>query len=273
MIASEPPLRITAYFDESQDGVQSHVFALAGWTAWNVEWGMFERKWNSVLAVHQVPELHMREYESSWGSFKGWEPDRKIPLLSALIDTFEQSAAPPSSGPVGFWSAVPLKDYERYVEGRPLKWEDDPAFLCFLYCLKRILPFTIGTPDEVQIDFVFDQKPELEQRMRAIFWQVQQLRDFAEFRHRFGTLQFASRRDSAALQAADLLAYECYKHTANAPTGFPRSQRKSLARLKSRIVHCEPLPAELLERVGIELDLYYKSLEAIGIPKSRIDTL
>lgn len=268
-----PPLRVTAYFDESQDGVQSHVFALAGWTAWNIEWARFEPKWNSVLSAHQVRELHMREYESSWGAFRGWAPDRKIPLLAALIDTFEQSAVAPSKGPVGFWSAVPLQDYERFVRGRPLKWEDDPAFLCFLYCIKRILPFTIGTPKEVQIDFVFDQKPELEERMRAVFWQIRHLPDLAEFRHRLGDLRFASRRNAPALQAADLLAYECYKHTANALAGFPRLQRKSLARLKSRIVHCEPMPAELLERVGLELDRYYGNLEVHGIPKSRINTL
>jgi hypothetical protein len=272
-VENQGSLRIVAYFDESQDGVQSHVFALAGWTAWNVEWDLFEPKWNSVLAAHQVSELHMREYESSWGTFKGWGPDRKIPLLSDLIDSFEQSAVAPSHGPIGFWSAVPLKDYERYIRGRALKWEDDPAFLCFLHCVKRMLPFTIGTPDEVKIDFVFDQKPELEQKMRAIFWQMQQLPDLAEFRHRFGTLRFASRRKNAALQAADLLAYECYKHTANALAGFPRPERKSLSKLKSRIVHCQPLPGELLERVGVELDLYYEALGALGIPRSRIDTL
>lgn len=273
MIEPETPLRITAYFDESQDGIQSHVFALAGWTAWNIEWDLFEPKWNAVLAAHQVPELHMREYESSWGFFRGWGPDRKIPLLSALIDTFEQSAVAPSHGPIGFWSAVPLQDYKQYVRGRPLKWEDDPAFLCFLYCLKRILPFTVGTPVDVQVDFVFDQKPELEQRMHAIYHQVQRLPDFAAFRHRFGSLRFASRRASAALQAADLLAYECYKHTANALTGFPRSQRKSVLRLAPRLARCDPFPAELLRKLGVELDLYYNALEAFGIPKSRIDTL
>ncbi len=273
METTPPPLRITAYFDESQDGIQSHVFALAGWTAWNVEWDLFEPKWNSVLATHEISDLHMREYESSWGAFKGWEPTRKIRLLSALIDTFEQSAVAPSRGPIGFWSAVPLQDYEKFVRGRPLKWEDDPAFLCILHCMRQILPFTVGTPGDVQIDFVFDQKPELEQRMRAIFWQMQQVSDFAAFRHRFGTLQFASRRDRPALQAADLLAYECYKHTVNALYGFPRAQRKSLARLTSRIVYAEPFPAELLERFGCELDRYYEALEARGIPKSRLDTL
>src|SRR6266478_4794156 len=216
---TELPPRITAYFDESQDGTQSHVFALAGWTAWNVEWELFEPKWGSVLVAHGVAELHMREYESSWGYYKGWDRDRKIRLLSALIDTFEASAAPPSPGPVGFWSALPLQDYERSVRGRPLKWEDDPTFPCFVYCVKQILPFTRGTPEEVQIDFVFDQRPELEQRTRAIFSQLRRLPDLAEFHHRFGELRFASRRNTPALQAADLLAYECYKHVTNVLTG------------------------------------------------------
>lgn len=267
------PLRIKAYFDESQDGAQSHVFALAGWTSWNVEWDLFEPKWNSVLEAHGVAELHMREYESSWGAFRGWEPDRKIPLLSALIDTFAQSGVAPSQGPVGFWSGIPLQDYDRFVRGRPLKWEDDPAFLCVLHCVKQILPFTRGTPEHVQIDFVFDQRPELEQRMRAVFWQIRNLPDLAEYQHRFGELRFASRRNTPGLQAADLLAYECFKHTVNALNGFPRPERKSLAKLRSRIVHSAPMPPELLEQVGQELDRYYEMLESLGIPRTRINTL
>jgi hypothetical protein len=88
---------------------------LAGWTAWTVEWQPFETKWSSVLTSHGLDDFHMREYESGWGSFQGWERARKINLLSQLIDTFEASAAPPSRGPVGFWSGMNLPDYEKFV--------------------------------------------------------------------------------------------------------------------------------------------------------------
>lgn len=265
--------RITAYFDESYDREQSHMFALAGWAAWDVEWELFDPAWRAVLADYGVPDLHMRDYESMWGDFKGWESARKVRFLSALIDTFEASAAPPSTGPIGFWSALPLKDYERLIGGRPLKWEDDPAFLCFLHCIHRLLPFTQGTPDEVKIEFVFDWNPKLEQRTRAIFSQLRLVPDLAEFHHRLGDVRFASRRDTPPLQAADLLAYECYKHVVNVSAGFPRPQRKSLARLKSRIVYSEPLPPELLERVGVDLEKYYNLLNALGNPRSRLETL
>ncbi len=265
--------RITAYFDESYDREHSHVFALAGWTAWNVEWDLFDSIWRTVLAKYGIADLHMRDYESAWGEYKGWDRNRRIELLSALIDAFVESAAPPSTGPVGFWSALPLKDYERCVSGRPLKWEDHPSFVCFVHCLNRMLPFTRGTPEEVKIDFVFDCNPKLEERTRAIFSQLRILPDFDEFHDRFGGIHFASRRDTPALQAADLLAYESYKHVVNAFADFPRPQRKSLARLTSRIVYSEPLPAALLERLGVEIDSYYEFLNAVGIPRSRIDTL
>jgi hypothetical protein len=90
---------------------------------------------------------------------------------------------------------------------------------------------------------------------------------------RFGEVRFASRRDTPPLQAADLLAYESYKHVVNAFSGFRRPQRRSLARLKSRIVYAEPLPTGLLEKLGVEMESYCNFLNAIGIPRSRIDTL
>lgn len=146
-------------------------------------------------------------------------------------------------------------------------------FLCLLHCVKQILPFTRSTPDEVQIDFVFDQKPELEQRIGAIFFQLRHLPDLAEFHHRFGDVRFAWRRETPALQAADLLVYECFKHMINARAGFPRPPRKSLARLQSRIVHAAPLPGELLKRVGREMIAYYDFLASLGIRRERINTL
>ena len=265
--------RITAYFDESYDREHSHMFALAGWAAWDVEWELFDLAWRAVLADYGVRDLHMREYESMWGDFMGWDSARKVRFLSALIDTFEASAAPPSPGPIGFWSALPLKDYDRLIGGRPLKWEDDPTFLCFLHCIQRLLPFTNGTPGEVRIDFVFDWNPKLEQRTRAIFSQLRIVPVLSEFCHRLGDVRFASRRDTPPLQAADLLAYECYKHVVNFSAGSPRPQRKSLARLKSRIVYSELLPTELLERLGVDLERYYNLLAALGIPRARIETL
>lgn len=120
------PLRITAYFDGSHDGTKSQAFVLAGWTAWTVEWQSFETKWRSVLAAFGLSDFHMREYESGWGSFKGWDRDRKIQLLSQLIDVFEASAAPPSQGPVGFWSGMELPDYQR-----PSPESVNDVVLCF----------------------------------------------------------------------------------------------------------------------------------------------
>ncbi|PYT21891.1 MAG: hypothetical protein DMG58_31245 [Acidobacteria bacterium] len=77
-----------------------------------MEWELFDSRWREVLAKYGITDLHMRDYESAWGEYKGWDRPRRIELLSALIDTFEESAAPPSTGLVGFWSALPLHDYE-----------------------------------------------------------------------------------------------------------------------------------------------------------------
>jgi hypothetical protein len=129
------------------------------------------------------------------------------------------------------------------------------------------------TPHGVVIDFVFDWKPELEQMTRVVYSQVRRLPDLAEYHHRFGNLSIASRLDVPLLQAADLLACECYKHVTNELVGSPRPERKSLARLRARIVHSALLPAAFLEKLGFELDQYHALLDAAGVPRSRIKTL
>jgi hypothetical protein len=267
------PLRLTAYFDESTDSMQSRIFAVAGWTGWECDWRRIEPLWNETLAAAAIRVFHMKDCESHWGEFRGWSPTQKIQLVSDLITLIENTGMPPR-GLVGFWSGLNLRDYDELVRGKPLPWEDDPYFLCFLHCLRQILPFTDGLPKEVQIDFVFDRNEKLRKRLLAAYEQAHSLPDLEPYRGRFGKARFSSRADSIGLQAADMLVYECYKHQENVASGFIRPQRKSLDRLKARVCPSQQLPRELLERVGKELEQLQAVREILGVkPRPFTDLL
>lgn len=258
------PLRLRAYFDESADGMQSRIFAVAGWVGWEGDWLLIEPQWSEILAAVGIKTFHMKDCESHWGEFRGWTPEQKVKLVSDLIGLIERSGVPPH-GLVGFWSGVDIRDYDALVRGRPLPWEDDPYFLCFLHCVKQILPFTDGLPEGVKIDFVFDRNEKLRKRLLAAYEQARSLPDLEPYRGRFGTAIFSSRAESIGLQVADLLAYECYKHQDNIASDAPRPQRMSLKRLKARVSYSQQLPRKVLERLGTDLEQLQVLRDLLGI--------
>jgi len=76
----------------------------------------------------------------------------------------------------------------------------------------------------------------VEHRTCAVYSQLRILLDLAEFHDRFGELRFASRREQPGLQAADLLAYECYSMssmsmTSSAAAEIARAPQKRLRSL------------------------------------------
>jgi hypothetical protein len=77
--------------------------------------------------------------------------------------------------------------------------------------LANTLDRTPGVPGSEPISFEFDQQKEYEGIAKTLYDLMQQ--DTAlPFRHRLGSLQFASRLQHVQLQAADVIAYESMRY-------------------------------------------------------------
>lgn len=88
-----------AYFDASGKEREGTV-VVAGWLASADAWVALQRQWNAVLAKHNVPYFHMKEFAHSVGAFgqgwKGYEPRRRrflSDLIQVLYDTVEYGVA------------------------------------------------------------------------------------------------------------------------------------------------------------------------------------
>ena len=82
------------------------------------------------------------------------------------------------------------------------------------------------------VSFIFDRQDEFRGRACEIFESIKGDRSTLHYKARLGTLTFSDRKEAAPLQAADFLAYECYKWLDKTQHGLspPRWQWEMLNR-------------------------------------------
>jgi hypothetical protein len=250
---------IVAYVDESADSKRERVFALAGFAAHEQFWEEFQARMGERLREDGIDVFHMTDCESCWGEFRKWQDDKakSIALVSDLISLILDSQL------VGIWSGVHMETYNRVVKGRVLPLIDHPYFFCFVHCFGQMLRGMRDLPPEEKLSFVFEENAEVK---RFVLGGHRGLRDFPflpeDERLRIGDAAFAPKKSSRALQAADLLAYECFKYLDNLWFNPQIPERKSLARLKKRIVYSSPLEEPVLARIVLEVQAFETALKS-----------
>ena len=220
-----------ANLDESYDPERrtSNVFVVGGFVAHADEWARFEPVWQACLVRAGVERFHMREFEYAVGQFKGWDRDRRYELVGQLTEIVNDHRL------FGISSALDVEAYERvFVPALPV---EDAQILRrpHVFCLQACLEHLASIRDQIgargdQIRLVLDNNREVSHVVRV------HGRDFIEFmdwQDLFTEPEFASSK-LPGLQAADVFAYESFKHVTNQLTGpVPvRPMRKLLERLE-----------------------------------------
>jgi hypothetical protein len=250
---------IIAHFDESNDQKCERVFALAAFVAHERVWEEFTALMRARLQRDGIDVFHMTDCESCWGEFRKWQEEKakSIALITDLVSIILDSQL------VGIWSGVSMEVYDRVVKGRVYPLIDHPYFFCFVHCLQQMLPRMENLAPEEKLHFVFEQNAPVK---GLILSGHRGLRDFPflpfKERARIGDASFAAKNTTTALQAADLLAYECFKHLDNVWFNAEIPQRRSLARLKERIAFSAPLEEPVLNRIVIEAQAFEEDLKS-----------
>lgn len=109
-------------------------------------------------------------------------------------------------------------------------------------------------PAREHVSFVFDKQNNFSAEALRLFKDLQGQSSWLN-RHRAGEIAFNSKRDFVPLQAADILAFECYKHLKNKLEATGRGTRWPISQLGRRplkIRYFDSQTLNLLSRAGNE---------------------
>ena len=224
---------LVAHLDESGIHAGSRICAIAGFVGAQEEWGVFERRWRREIEQAGVRQFHMAEFESRQGEFVGWSEGRREQFLERLMELIRARDLE------GVGSGLVMADYDRLSDdekawmthGNP----EQPYFLCFQHCVVEAVSRANALPSAERVAFVFDRQDDFQAEATRLY---NRMKDQVDWPNRFRLadfVSFASKRETVALQAADLLAYETYKHLENRLYSPERGTRWPMRQLEQRV--------------------------------------
>jgi hypothetical protein len=203
---------LEAYFDESGIHDGSRVFALGGIVARLEQIKWLADAWGQMLRKHQISEFHSTDLESRRGIYEGISKERQQQIFHNAINVIGTYAR------TAFAGVVVIDDYENTIPSWAKKTAafGDKYNFCFQMCLGLVMEWIAHLdppmPDTDRIAFMFDQRERGQEITSTSYSQIKKFRDADDH---MGTLAFDSRKRFLPLQAADLVAYETYKHLDN----------------------------------------------------------
>ena len=184
----------TAYFDVSGDPSGSEVLSVAGFIAHASQWVLFERRWKKILVKFGVSSLHMKDFAHSTGEFKAWKMDevKRRAFLSALVSVILRTARH------SFATSLYIPDYLALDSIRSIRRIRSPLAIAGCTVLQHVRNWAIETGIDINdILFIFEDGDV----DKANFFEAA-VNDL-----KISPI-FMTKAQSAAFQAADLLAYE-----------------------------------------------------------------
>jgi hypothetical protein len=182
------------YLDESGSPDDTTAVVVAGFLATSEQWTEFESNWKEAMAAFGVTALHMKDFAHSVREFSAWKRDeqKRQRFLSRLINIIRTRVRR------GFAHAVLMDDYRQVNR------------VFFLYDIIR--PYAIAGRTCVASAARWAQRHNIDENRISYVFEDGAI-DRGDLIHRLKrdgkfNFAFAKKSESAALQAADLLAYE-----------------------------------------------------------------
>lgn len=250
---------VTGYFDDSGTSAHDSVVAVAGYIGSLSQWEKFAREWRSHLSKFNVTVMHRTDLESFHGEFVGWTPEQRTEFVSKAQQIIKRRTY------VAIGNAVIKADFERMFPDRLKRFYGGAYGYCAILCLARAKRWFDKVKQQDPIDWVFeagtDGSGQIAHLFNAVYANVQSRTDFRLCRWSFAG------KDEPQLQAADLIAYEVFKHATNRALAWPRRKvRLSLQHL------VRPQDEDYLEFwLEEDLDTYLKAPEAQSLLKDLAD--
>lgn len=216
---------IRAYLDDSSDPKRAKFISVGGLAAPVIRvnsvqmldgWDALEFKWLSVTHELTAP-FRSTDCETGHGQFEEWSIERRSQLMRDLVSVLTGTTVR------GVAIIVPVQEYR---ETFPDAGEYDPYYLGVTYVMAALANY--GDHEGQQsVKFSFEDSDATAGKTHALYKQLKSLRNWGAAK-RLGGIGFYDKR-LLALQAADLLAREAFKHFDNLETDRP--MRKPLQRL------------------------------------------
>jgi hypothetical protein len=215
---------VRAYFDDSGDDKRKRFCVVGGLIGNPSQWSVFEDRWGICTSAIPGP-FHAADCDCNppRGVFAGWPKQQCNVLMATLVRVIAQCRL------MGFASIVPVAEYREVFPGAK---EFDPYFLAVRHAIinmgiigQQIAP-AFGAEG---IDVFFENSQKLHREHK----EFDDIRDVSSWQASKYLRNFhPADKEVMAVQGADLVAREAFKHADNRGV---RATRRPVRELKHRM--------------------------------------
>jgi hypothetical protein len=217
---------VEAYMDESGIHDGAHVCCIAGYWGSEKKWRKFEKRWPEILKATNEPSL--KEFHSTdfWyadgtrkGIFAAWSDYKAEKFINDLADCIVEARVFPTHSTLVVEEWNKLNQDERifltgghyYRAGKRWLTLGAPNKTYFLPFQFAVVTPALRCRAGLHVHYVFDLHKQF-RTYASDLYDLMKLRTEHDWAHRLGSLAMESSEKAPGLQAADLLAYQHYKH-------------------------------------------------------------
>jgi hypothetical protein len=243
-----------AYFDESGTHSASSALVVAGYLSPVSQWQRFDGEWADLLRDLGIESpFHMVDFSNGQGQFKGWPEAKRrncVTQITGIIGRRTQFRASFS---------VSKRAYEEVIG----ETEIGPYGFCVWEWMKEAERWMDRYGVHEPIAYVFEGGSGCGGQILDNFQWMTKKRPDLKNRYRIGSQTFASKKNVLPLQAADVFAYEAWKHLVNVTlVEEKRPIRTSLKLLIGKSKHhAYHHGRQELEKLKRDLDSFVDPLE------------
>jgi hypothetical protein len=209
------------YCDESYDGCppgkarrdratppfEPITYVVAGFFADQITWNDVESRWIEVNDRVHVSRFHAAHLNGKTHEYEGWNDEQKIAYSAELLKIISAQGKRMHA----FTCGMLADKYRESISEAGREKFGHPYLACFGTCIARVADAMDrgNFPAEDQIAVIIDRN-RFQTDARQLFYNLKDNPQFP-YRHRLATCTPADSGDVAALQCADLIAYEVFK--------------------------------------------------------------
>jgi hypothetical protein len=201
---------VEVYFDESGSHERSPVLCVAGYIFESDRAKTFSQEWDEVLSTHGLPFFRMSDCAHGNGPFNEKSLQTRIDIATCMIEIIKRHAS------AGIASVIKMEQYDRLM---PYHQNLGGSYtFCIVVCLAGVLKWIQDNGFEGDISYFFEaghkSQSEANRIMELMFDKSDARREYCYASH-----TFVRKEKAAPVQAADLLAWQCFTESKKAIQG------------------------------------------------------
>jgi hypothetical protein len=196
------------YFDDSGTHPESAVAVVGGYQASAEQWREFSRNWDEVNEIEHFGIFRMSDFVARKQQFTQWDDTKRQRIVEKLMNIINTRTL------CGFAYAVIKADFDRVVppDLRARLGGNHYAFTV-MACTGAIRDWREKYAIDVPMDYIFEKGTKGEGEVMKMLGQAaKQLGVYEALGLMPDGFSFQPKNRLVQLQAADMLAYESYRH-------------------------------------------------------------